>query len=92
MTLYLAAQVAMTCHDARQRLAHILINLANGIGEKVAGGVLLDATNEELASAANMTLFTVSRLLSEWARQGLIAKSRGKVLLRSPERLLQAIL
>jgi CRP-like cAMP-binding protein len=91
LTLYLAAHIAMTCQDARKRLAQILINLARGIGERVAGGVMLDATNEELASAANVTLFTVSRLMSEWARQGIIAKSRGKVLLRSPERLLQSL-
>lgn len=91
LALYLSAHVALNCDDARQRLANILINLAHGIGETVSGGILLDATNEELASAANVTLFTASRLMSEWQRQGAVLKSRGKVLLRSPERLLQAV-
>jgi CRP/FNR family transcriptional regulator, nitrogen oxide reductase regulator len=84
---YLAANVALTCHSARQRLAEVLLSLARGIGEKVSGGIELDFTNEELANAANVTLFTASRILNQWQREGFVVKSRGKVLLRSPERL-----
>jgi CRP-like cAMP-binding protein len=65
-----------------------LVTLAVTIGHKTAGGVELDVTNEELANAANITLFTSSRLLSQWQRDGALTKSRGKVLLRSPARLL----
>ena len=32
--------------------------------------------NKELATAANITPFTVSRLISEWQRTGMLAKSR----------------
>jgi CRP/FNR family transcriptional regulator len=84
---YLAANVALTCHPARQRLAEVLVSLARGVGQKVSDGFELDVTNEELANAANVTLFTASRFLSHWHRQGALVKSRGKVLLRSPERL-----
>jgi CRP-like cAMP-binding protein len=84
---YLAANVALTCHSARQRLARVLVSLARGIGQKVSGGTELDFTNEELANAANVTLFTASRILNQWQHQGLVVKSRGKVLLPSPERL-----
>jgi CRP-like cAMP-binding protein len=87
LTIAVAAHLALTCHDARQRLAEVLLNLARNFGEKVRNGTELEVTNEELASAANLTLFTTSRLLSEWQRQGAIVKSRGKVVLRSPERL-----
>ncbi|HEY2168210.1 MAG TPA: helix-turn-helix domain-containing protein, partial [Candidatus Angelobacter sp.] len=73
-----------------QRLAAILVNLAQGIGHKVPTGVELDVTNEELAQAANVTHFTASRLLSHWQRQGALVKTRGKILLRSPENLLLA--
>jgi CRP/FNR family transcriptional regulator, nitrogen oxide reductase regulator len=85
---YLAVHVSMTCHTARQRLAHVLVNLASGIGHKVPGGVELNVSNEDLANAANVTPFTASRLLSEWQRNAMVLKSRGKVLLRCPERLL----
>jgi len=63
-TYYVATHVALTCHTARQRLAQVLVNLADGIGQQVPGGVQLDVTNEELANTANVTLFTASRLLS----------------------------
>jgi len=85
---YVADHVALVSQTARQRLAGVLVCLARTIGEKVPGGFEFDATNEELAGAANVTPFTASRLLSEWQNTGAILKQRGKVLLRSPERLL----
>jgi CRP-like cAMP-binding protein len=77
----------LTSNTARQRLVRVLANLASGFGRKVAGGIELDVTNEDLAYAANVTHFTVSRWLSEWSRSGILVKERGKVLLRSPELL-----
>ena len=88
LNVSIAAQVALSCHTARQRLAEVLVNLASGIGHRVSGGIELIVRNEELASAANITPFTVSRVMSEWQRGGMLAKRRGKVLLPSPERLL----
>ncbi len=85
---YLADHVALVCDTARERLAQVLIQLAGVIGQKVPGGVEFDATNEELASAANVTPFTTSRLLSNWQTSRAVVKRRGKILLRSPERLL----
>jgi CRP-like cAMP-binding protein len=87
LTWYFADHVALTCHTARQRLAQVLTRLAGVIGHKVSGGVEFDATNEELASAANITPFTASRLLSEWQTNRAIAKHRGKILIRSPDLL-----
>ena len=87
-----ALHVSLTCHNARQRLASVLVNLADGIGHPVTGGVELNVNNEELANEANVTPFTASRLLSEWQRSGVVVKNRGRVLLRSPERLLSLVL
>ena len=84
---YSATHMALISRTARQRLAGVLICLARTIGEKVAGGFQFDATNEELAGAANVTVFTASRLLSEWQNSGAVVKHRGKVILRAPERL-----
>ena len=84
----IATQVALSCHTARQRLAEALVNLASGTGRRVSGGIELTVRNEELAAVASVTPFTASRVMSEWQRNGMVAKSRGKVLLRSPERLL----
>lgn len=84
----IATQVALSCHTARQRLAEALVNLASGTGHRVPEGIELRVRNEELAALASVTPFTASRVMSEWQRSGMVAKSRGKVLLRSPERLL----
>jgi len=84
---YVADHVALIGHTARQRLASVLVCLAETIGERVSDGFQFDATNEELAAAANVTAFTASRLLSEWQRNGAVVKRRGKVVLRFPERL-----
>jgi CRP/FNR family transcriptional regulator, nitrogen oxide reductase regulator len=91
LTLYRDTHVAMTYDAADQRVAHVLTNLANTIGKRIAHGIEVDVRNEELANEANVTLFTVSRLISAWRRQGILTKSRGKVLLRSPEQLLQRV-
>jgi CRP-like cAMP-binding protein len=82
-----ASHLALISHTARQRLARVVTSLAHGIGRKVADGMELEITNEQLANAANVTPFTASRLLSEWRRNGALTKSRGKVVLRAPERL-----
>lgn len=87
LVFYKAVHTSLICHTARQRLAQVLSNLAHGIGQKVSDGVELDILNEELANEANVTPFTTSRLLSEWQRKGLVVKTRGKLLVRSPEQL-----
>ena len=46
-----------------------------------------DITNEELANAANITLYTASRILSAWQRTDATRKQRRKIVVRSTERL-----
>ena len=87
LTWYLASHLSLLFHTAHQRLAHVLVSLANGIGSRRPNGTQLDITNEQLANTANITLFTASRLLSKWQRDGAVAKSRGRVVLLRPERL-----
>jgi len=87
LTWHLTAHIGLACFSARQRVAQVLVTLARTMGEKAPGGMALDVTNEELANAANVTTFTTSRLMSEWQRSGALVKRRGKLLLRSSERL-----
>jgi CRP/FNR family transcriptional regulator, nitrogen oxide reductase regulator len=84
---YVATHLSLICDSARRRLAHVLVSLTSGFGQKGSDGISLEITNEELANTANITLFTASRLLSEWHRKGVLVKGRGKILLRHPERL-----
>jgi CRP-like cAMP-binding protein len=87
LTWFLSAHLALVSRTARERLAQVLLSLAQGIGRKVPGGVQLDITNEHLANSANITLFTASRFLSEWQRSGALEKGRGTLTVCNPNRL-----
>ncbi len=91
MSWHVADHIGLACHAARERVAQVLITLARTVGQETPGGVALQVTNEELANAANVTPFTASRLKSKWQRDRALVKRRGKVLLRSPERLFLCI-
>jgi CRP/FNR family transcriptional regulator, nitrogen oxide reductase regulator len=87
LTWYLATHNALISRTPHERLARLLICLAELIGEKTSSGFEIDATNEELANATKLTPFTVSRLLSAWQRDHTLGKRRGKIILRSLDRL-----
>jgi CRP-like cAMP-binding protein len=87
VTWQLASYIGLACCPARQRVAQALVTLARSVGQEARGGIELHITNEDLANAANVTSFTASRLISEWQRSRALEKRRGKVVLRSPERL-----
>jgi CRP-like cAMP-binding protein len=72
---------------AADRLARVLIRLSKRAGKVSATGIEMDALNEDLGALANVSAFTVSRLLNKWARKGALAKSRGKIFIRAPEKL-----
>jgi CRP-like cAMP-binding protein len=90
---YLAAyrdmHVAASYHTAGQRIAQVLAKLSREVGRKGSEGTVIAISNEELANEANVTIFTVSRMLGEWQRKGLVVKRRGQVVVRSPEELVR---
>jgi len=83
----IGAYVSLSSDDAMGRVAHMLISLACGVGEEAHGGVEIHVGNEDLAAAANVTPFTVSRAMAKWQRKGILTKGRGKILLGKPELL-----
>jgi CRP/FNR family transcriptional regulator, nitrogen oxide reductase regulator len=72
-----------------RRLARTVLRLASQTGRKTDEGVLLDLplTRQDLAEMSGTTLFTVSRILSQWESQGLILSSRERVVIRFPHGL-----
>ena len=82
---YHSIHMGLASHTAEQRLARALLGLTESPGRE--SGVQIDIKNKHLADMANVTFFTASRILSSWHRSGLIVKSRGKIVLRSRERL-----
>ena len=62
-----------------QRLARVLLRLIAESGSSLASAPV-ELSCEELAQMAGTTLFTVSRLLCEWAAQGIIRPERSAIL------------
>ena len=73
---------------AEQRLARALTRLGVRTGTRKRSGVEVGITNEQLASLADVSPFTASRLLKRWERDGVITRRRGLVHIIWPEKLL----
>ena len=84
------AKVSLSSADAQSRVAQLLLSLGSGIGKSSPAGIEIPVGNEDLASGASVTPFTVSRILSKWQREGVLRKGRGRVILLQPERFWQA--
>lgn len=73
---------------ANDRIAKALLSLGKHKGNVHPGGVDLDITNEQLASLADVSPFTVSRVLNDLHRKGAVTKRRKGLQIHAPEALL----
>jgi CRP-like cAMP-binding protein len=64
------------------RLGSQLLRLVNQVGRRVEGAVEISLSQEELAQLTGTTLFTVSRVLSQWEQLGIVNTRREAVLVR----------
>jgi CRP-like cAMP-binding protein len=74
----------LATEKVERRIARALLRLVAQMGTKVDGGIELTFTRQDLAEMSGTTLYTVSRVLSEWERQGLVETGRERVLIRNP--------
>src|ERR1700758_5641698 len=65
------------------RLSSQIIRMMHQVGRQVNGEIEISISREELAQLIGTTLFTVSRLLSDWDRQGIVAARREVVSIRN---------
>ncbi|MDX9993015.1 MAG: Crp/Fnr family transcriptional regulator [Anaerolineales bacterium] len=74
-----------------QRIARVLLRLAGQTGKRVEQGVRIELpfSRQDLAEMAGTTLYTVSRTLSAWEKQGLIATGRERVTLTHPHAVMR---
>jgi CRP-like cAMP-binding protein len=86
--LFAKRHMALVTDTAADRLAYALTQLASRTGHLLSDGLEINVKNEDLASLADINFFTASRLLKNWERKGALHKSRGRVLIRCPEKLL----
>lgn len=81
--------VEMATQHVEQRVANTLLRLINQNGKKVENGIAIDfpITRQNLSEMTGTTLHTVSRLLSAWQKNGLVASTRKRVVVTDPHKL-----
>jgi CRP/FNR family transcriptional regulator, nitrogen oxide reductase regulator len=72
-----------------QRVARAVLRLARQSGRKIDSGVLIDLplSRQDLAEMTGTTLYTVSRVLKEWEKNGLVQSKRQQVIITFPHGL-----
>jgi CRP/FNR family transcriptional regulator, nitrogen oxide reductase regulator len=81
----------MATERVERRLARTLIRLASQSGKKTEEGVQIDLqlSRQDLAEMIGTTLYTVSRIFSQWEAAGLILSGRERVVVRNPHGLVR---
>jgi CRP-like cAMP-binding protein len=78
-------EVATEC--VAKRLALSLLRLTKQVGRPHSAGTQVLVSREELAQLAGTTLFTASRMLSEWDEAGVILAQRQAVVITNVQNL-----
>ena len=70
-----------------QRLARMLLTLADKIGHRNGTVTELNITRQELADMIGTTVETTIRITSKWQQARIISSSRNRIALAEPEKL-----
>lgn len=83
--------VEASTERVERRLARALVRLAHQAGHRTDEGIRIDLpiTRAELAQMTGTTVYTVSRLLADWQRQGVISAGRQRIVVRRPHGLVR---
>lgn len=79
----------LSTEEVERRVAHTVLRLANQAGRREDGGVRIDfpISKQDIAEMTGTTLHTVSRILTAWEREEIVAGGRQKLLVRNAHRL-----
>ncbi|MGB7286578.1 MAG: Crp/Fnr family transcriptional regulator [Salaquimonas sp.] len=82
--------MALANEKVEQRVAHIILKLANQTGKKTEEGILIDfpISRQDISEMTGTTLHTVSRLLSNWEEMGWVKSGRQKITLVEGHKLM----
>jgi len=95
MTSYIQEMQAryreLATERVEQRVASALLRLAAQMGIKAGKETVIELTfsRQDLAEMTGTTLYTVSRLLSEWERQKIISTGRERIKILKPHELVR---
>lgn len=95
MTSYIQEMQAryreLSTERVERRVANALLRLAgqSGIRSGQEAGIQLTFSRQDLAEMTGSTLYTVSRLLSDWERRGIIEAGRERIRILKPHDLVR---
>lgn len=81
----------LSTERVEQRVANALLRLASQSGTKTEkdAGIELTFSRQDVAEMTATTLYTVSRLLSDWERRGIINTGRERIRILIPHELVR---
>lgn len=80
----------LATEKVERRIARALLRLTAQQGIKTLdGNIELAFTRQDMAEMSGTTLYTVSRVLSDWEKRGLVESGRERVRIRNPHGLVQ---
>lgn len=74
----------LATEKVEQRIARVVLRLAAQSGQKAEDGIELGLSRQDLAEMSGSTLYTVSRVLADWDRRGLVEAGREQVKIKKP--------
>lgn len=79
----------LSTQQVEQRIARAVLRLARQSGRKIGVGIVIDLplSRQDLAEMTGTTMYTVSRVLKEWAKRGIVASKRQQVTILVPHGL-----
>lgn len=78
----------LSTERVERRVARALLRLTAQTGVKLESGAIeVTISRQDVAEMSGTTLFTVSRIFSDWERQGLLVTGRGRVQILQPHGL-----
>ena len=95
MTSYIQEMQAryreLATERVEQRVANALIRLAGqtGVRSEKEAAIVLSFSRQDVAEMTGTTLYTVSRLFSEWERKGIIETGRERIKILKPHDLVR---
>jgi CRP/FNR family transcriptional regulator, nitrogen oxide reductase regulator len=93
MTVYIQEMQSryreLATERVEQRICRAMLRLVAQSGQRVEDKIELSISRQDLAEMTGTTLHTVSRVLAEWHRQGLVEAGRERVRLLEPHALVR---
>jgi CRP-like cAMP-binding protein len=93
MTTYIqemqSRYLELATERVEQRICRAVLRLAAQSAQRAEDGIELSLSREDLAEISGTTLYTVSRILADWQRRGLVETGRERVRILKPHDLVR---